>query len=174
MSDWLKALLKYVLSLGRRSWGIDDYPLRFKHQPDATAAGVPIPWNVQVINWWQMSGSGNTRVEAYEDLKRSLARYWSSHGFLPRPGSHVPIEFASTAGVEKFEAIARDFLPRVLDLDFDSCIITDESSLNDFGVLDSDAGRTARIKELYGIEVSDIADGNLVSIFRRIRASQRT
>ena len=119
-----------------------------------------------------MAGSGDSKGRAYQNLKRNLATYWSEHGALPRPGSRVALEFAASDAISRYEEIARDFLPRVLNISFESCLLTDESSLADFEVLEPGAEYTSRIKELYGIEVEELPDAKLVSIFRRIHASR--
>ena len=177
MTNWLTALIKYALSFSKRTWSVDDYPLRFRHWPEArvpmSMEGGQIPWHVQVVNWWMMSGSGNTKEEAYEDLRQALARFWSSRGYLPRPGTRVPIEFASMNGVKKFDSVARDFLQRILKQEPAFCLITDESSLSDFGNAEAVEQMVVQIKEHYGVDVSEIPDGNLVAIFRSIDASKR-
>ena len=48
------------------------------------------------------------------------------------------IQFAAQGGVDKFEALAREFLPVIHGYDFDDVIITDESSRSD-GVEEGDA-----------------------------------
>ncbi|MDQ2806072.1 MAG: hypothetical protein M3Z04_04000 [Chloroflexota bacterium] len=49
-------------------------------------------------------------------------------------------------------------------------MITDGSSLNDFPFSDA-ADIYAKIQAIYGVDVSDIADGNLVAIFARLQAA---
>ena len=129
-----------------------------------------IPWVAQVDGWWQMSGSGQTKAEAHADLVSRFAEHCSSGQKLPRPGSRVAIEIASSDRVHELEHVARDFMPRVLGHDFDQCIVSDESSLWDFHEEDSNAAFHNKIALLYGIDVSDIENGNLVAIFERIDA----
>ena len=49
---------------------------------------------------------------------------------LPRPGTHVEIEFASRDRVDAHAELAEDFIRRVLNLDW--AFVSDESSLWDF------------------------------------------
>ncbi|MDQ3665857.1 MAG: hypothetical protein M3410_04500 [Acidobacteriota bacterium] len=70
--------------------------------------------------------------------------------------------------IDKFESIAPDFFERVLDMDRDDCLITDESSLWDFHGERSNDPFYSRILEVYGIDVSDVEKGNLAKIFKRI------
>lgn len=82
--------------------------------------------------------------------------------------SHRQIELASTLEVDKFESIASGFFPKILDMDRNDCLITDESSLWDFHGKESNAPFYSKILEAYGIDVSDVDSGNLAKIFQRI------
>jgi len=70
--------------------------------------------------------------------------------------------------VDKFESIIPDFFERILDMDRNDCLITDESSLWDFHTEGSNAPFYSKILEAYGIDVSDVEKGNLAKIFQRI------
>ncbi len=78
------------------------------------------------------------------------------------------IEFASTKKISQYEEIATDFLDKIFGMDRRSCLITDESSLWDFQAEQSEEDTLRRVQESYGIDVSDVRDGNLVTIFKRI------
>lgn len=80
----------------------------------------------------------------------------------------LKIEFASTKEIRQYEEIAADFLERIFDMDRCSCLISDESSLWDFRTDQSKKTIWRRIQETYGLDVSDVTDGNLVTIFKRI------
>jgi len=80
----------------------------------------------------------------------------------------LKIEFASTKEISQSEEVAADFLETVFDMDRRDCLISDESSLWDFRADQSKEQVLRRIQESYGIDVSDVRDGNLVTIFRRI------
>jgi hypothetical protein len=84
------------------------------------------------------------------------------------------IELASTLEVDKFESIASDFFPRILDMDRNDCLITDESSLWDFHSEESNEPFYSKILEAYGIDVSDVERGNLAKIFRQITAGKES
>jgi len=70
----------------------------------------------------------------------------------------------------QFEDIARDLLSRVFGVDFDTCFISDDSSLWDFHGDEPNQHYFERIREDYGVDVSDIRDGNLARIFERLAA----
>lgn len=80
----------------------------------------------------------------------------------------MKIELASTTKVDKFESIAPDFFERILDMDRSDCLITDESSLWDFHAERSNEPFYSKILKAYGIDVSDVENGNLAKIFQRI------
>jgi hypothetical protein len=80
------------------------------------------------------------------------------------------IELAPTTGIEGFVEIYEEFIKSVFDLEPGEYLITDESSLHDFIGMDeiqlSDIHNT--VQELYAVDVSDIKNGNLLEIFKRI------
>ena len=80
----------------------------------------------------------------------------------------LKIQFASTKKIRRYEEVAPDFLERIFDMDRRSCLISDESSLWDFRTDQSKKTIWRRIRETYGLDVSDVADGNLVTILKRI------
>ena len=77
------------------------------------------------------------------------------------------ITFASTARVEECAQIASEFMEEIFDLVPGQYAISDESDLRDFTEMgSSDASELwTRIKEVYGVDSSDVASGRLVDIF---------
>lgn len=82
------------------------------------------------------------------------------------------IEFASQILTEQYEEIADHFLPAIFGIK--EFFISDESSLDDFNFeivdekLQRDRERTfQKIKEIYGVDVSDL--DYLTEIFKRLR-----
>lgn len=80
------------------------------------------------------------------------------------------IELAPTAAIEGFVEIYEEFIKSVFYFEPGEYLITDESSLHDFIGIDeirlSDIHKT--IQELYTVDVSNIKNGNLLEIFKRI------
>jgi len=170
--DQLRALWKRLLSYRKKTWTLEDYPIRL-YQPARVVGALGkrmrlIPWVAQVISWGLMSGQGNTREEALEDLRRHLEAWRANGGHLPRPGTGAPVEFAASNSVSKYEDIARDFLERILGLNYDECFISDESSLWDFHVGQRNDEYYRKIAIIYGIDVSDVEGATLWKIFERI------
>jgi hypothetical protein len=161
------------MSFRKADWTVDDYPVRFQHstaseKDDSRGRLKPIPWSAQIINWWQMHGLGDTKEAALTDLNAKLQTVKDEGRALPRPGTGLPIEFASTDQVSGHWNIAEDFFKRVLDQNYEECWISDESSLWDFHVEESNQHIHDRVWECYRVDISDIEDGNLVRIFERI------
>jgi len=86
--------------------------------------------------------------------------------------SKPAIELAPQEKINAQEALAQDFLLRVFDIE--GAWISDESILWDFHYEESDEETFARIKQIYGVEVSDIKSGNVSDILERIASSSRS
>jgi len=167
---------KYLLSFTKSDWQLSDYPLRFRRQklnPDEDYGRLKLPaWNVQVINWWQLGGLGETKEEAYLDLKANFEKLKAEGAELPRPGTGLPIEFAISDEVESHTVLAANFFEKILAMDYRDCFITDESSLWDFHTEESNDHLNRKIQEVYGVDVSNIDDAKLVKIFERIISAE--
>lgn len=88
-----------------------------------------------------------------------------------RTGKKVRIEFASQEKVSSDPALSDDFIERVLGLE--GAWISDESSLWDFHTEQTNEHLYAKIREVYGVDVSDIKQARLWAIFERIEESRR-
>ena len=171
----INAGFKYLLSFRKKVWTVNDYPIRFRYfkasaEDESQGRLRLIPWSAKIINWCQMDGLGDTKEAALADLKGKLQTVKEEKGFLPRPGTGLPIEFAPTDLVNLHWNIAEDFFQRVLDMNYDDCWISDQSSLWDFHVEDSNQHLHEKVWECYRVDISDIEDGNLVKIFERIES----
>ena len=175
---YLSRLSTFLLSFRRTTWTAADYPQRWRQQDTTSihkgrAMLVPKLWVVQIPGWWTMSGTGDTREEALAELEGALRSYREANGALPRPGTTVPIQFAPSEQLAGFDDIAREFFPPILHMDFDDCLITDGSSIWDFPVEESEQEVANKVMIIFGVDISDIADGNLAAIFRRIQSHRR-
>jgi len=163
---------KYLASFLKREWSVEDYPLRIQHfQVDRTQEHgrfKPVEWNAQVVNWPAMQGYGDTPEEAVADLGSRLTERKARGVKLARPGTGLPIEFAATYRIEEHPDLARDFFRRILDLNYDECFISNESSLWDFHHEETNDDLNEKILLTYGVDVSDIESGNLADVFARL------
>jgi len=160
-----------LVSFFKDEWTIDDYPIRVRFQRPTDRVDTPrrklIPWFADVVNWPAMSGKGNTRQEALDDIRGQFDRFIATKQPLPRPGTVVPLKYAASNRVGLYPELTKDFAQRVLDLEW--IWISDESSLWDFHGDDTNARLIEQVRSVYGIDVSDITSGNLADIFDRIR-----
>lgn len=116
-----------------------------------------------------MSGGGNSRMEAFAELGRHFDHFKASKKKLPRPGTKVPIEFATRNRVGEHPELAQEFTRRILEVD--GAWISDDSSLWDFHAEDTNDKYVEKIRQVFGVDVSDITTGNLADIFDRITKS---
>jgi hypothetical protein len=82
--------------------------------------------------------------------------------------SNLSPEFAPSDRINAHRKLAEDFTRRVLGLE--RAWISDESSLWDFHTETTNDAMFAKIKEIYGVDVSDVSSGRLYEIFERIAA----
>jgi hypothetical protein len=181
LRNFLLARWKWALSFRAHDWQLADYPISVRAQrpdPDSPFDNNPrfkLRNNVaRVVNWPTMDGSGDSPKEALNDLRAKFlarkAKLAEEGKPLPRPGTNVPIEFASQERVNAHPELAQDFIDRVLELP--GAFISDQSSLWDFHTEENNDALHAKIREVYGVDVSDIESGNLGEILDRIAATR--
>jgi len=160
----------FLISFIKTEWTIESYPIRVSFQPATEVSYAsrqkPIPWSASVINWPAMSGNGNTKQEALAELRRRFDDFKASENKLPRPGTKVPIEFAARNRVEQHPELAKEFVQQILEVEW--AWVSDESSLWDFHCEETNDRFVEKIRQVYGVDVSDIPSGNLADIFERI------
>lgn len=177
----LHASWKWLLSFRTKDWCLEDYPVTIRKQ-EANLDSVFNPprftqhgYIAHIVNW-ALTGGGETPSDAKEKLRENFEMVkgrWLLEGRpLVRPGTLGPIEFAPQINVNTHEALSEDFIRRVLGLEW--AWISDESSLWDFHAERDNEQFNAKIREIYGVDVSDIQSGRLCEIFDRIANSQTT
>jgi hypothetical protein len=175
-----RAAWKLFLSLLKRDWELSDYPVVIREQQaESSDVGTRLRhhrYTASIVNWWVMTGGGDTKHEALQELEKTFADAKFKRGRerkpLPRPGTHVPIEFATRQRVSAHHELAEDFIRRVLNIDW--AWISEESSLWDFHQAEDNGALIAKIKEVYGVDVSDMGSAKLSEILERIATEQRS
>jgi hypothetical protein len=128
-----------------------------------------------IVNWWVVGEGGETPEEALRNLAKRFEetrnRMLLDGKTMPRPGTHVAIEFAPQEKVEGHCELKNDFVRRVLKLDW--AWISDQSSLWDFHTNETNQSYFRTISLLYGVDVSDIESGNIAEILERIALARR-
>jgi hypothetical protein len=182
IADWLRALWKWILSFRLDSWKLEDYPIVVRQQrPDPDSAYDNNPrfkshrFVASIVNW-DLSGSGDSREEALSELRTTFTargvKLAKDARPLPRPGTRVPVEFASQQQVNAHPDLKEDFVRRVLGLDW--AWISDESSLWDFHTEATNDAPLSKIREVYGVDVDDIKSAKICEILDRIAESRQS
>jgi hypothetical protein len=178
----LRASWKWALSFRSHDWGLQDYPISVRRQevdPDSEYDDNPRfkqhSYVSSIINW-NVNGFGNLKGEAMTDLLANFAArkaYLAEKGRpLPRPGTNVPIEFASQDSVNAHPDLTQDFIERVLG--FEWAFVSDESSLWDFHTEKTNELLVAKIRSVYGVSVDDIESAKIWEILDRIAETQKS
>jgi predicted RNase H-like HicB family nuclease len=157
---------KFILSFFKTKWELDDYPVWFQKQ-DFEGDGYP-PWVANIVNWGGFFGFGNTKEEAFQDLKANFEkRRNEDEESIPRPGAKVKLQLATDDIVNSDPELKDDFIENILGFSpGDPVFISDKSSLLDF---EEDIGYYfEKIKSIYGIDVSDDEDAIISEIIQRI------
>ena len=101
------------------------------------------------------------KLGKFEELKKTVLKY-------------KKIEFAPQVLTDQYEDIANHFIPKILGIK--GYLITDESELTDFNLEIEDEKIKQKtnkdlkeIERVYGVDVSDVEDLNLMGIFERLR-----
>lgn len=181
-AEKLLALWKFCMSFRKYDWEAGDYPVVVREQAVENGSGPSHSQSVQsrylarIVNWWVMTGGGETPTQARADLVDRFHRIkktrLSKGKGMPRPGTKVPVEFASSNRVSADPELRDDFIQRVLDLDW--AFVSDETTLWDFHTENSNEALNAKIKAMYGVDVSDLESGNLAEILDRIAARRKS
>ena len=167
-----RARLAWAKSFFKFRWRFDDYPVDYIDQgecpPNLPERLQHKRWRADLINWYVMSGSGETKEAALEDAKQKFAAQVASGEKLLRPGTGPGITFASNEAVSQHPSLRDEFINKVLNLEW--AWISDESSLWDFHENETNDEYYARILEVYGVDVSDIDGAKLSLILERINS----
>lgn len=174
LSEFASAHWKRILSYRKRDWDLRDYPIRVTEQQPEPAYEVQrfksSRYRAAIIRWWVMDGLGDTREDAIGNLRDRLHKEKIQRAqqgkSLPRPGTDVPLEYASQDRINKHRELSEDFIRRILGVEW--AWISDQSSLWDFHQDESNDRLFAKIEQTYSIDVSDIESGNLAEILERI------
>jgi hypothetical protein len=167
--------IKWCLSFFKPEWTLDDYPIELREQDNSDFLGPerlrPIRYWAKVLRWGGMQGFGNTTREASDQLREVFSRFQSSGKPLPRPGTFkkIELEFASDVEISQFTSLQDKFVNDVLGIEW--ALMTDESSLWHFHAEENNDAYYAKIRELYGVDVSDVEGANIAKILAKIASS---
>jgi hypothetical protein len=178
MKNQLLAMWKLCLSVRKRDWELGDYPVVIREQEaDPAYGGTRFKQYryVASIVKWGLAGAGDSEQESLQTLQSNFATAKDERVRtgrpLPRPGTRVPVEFASQQRITAHPGLADDFACRVLEKDW--AFISDDSSLWDFHRNETNDVLLAKIKDVYGVDVSNIESAELSEILERIATVQK-
>ena len=179
-SDWLCQMWKRALSYRKHEWDFRDYPVSIRFQKPSLS--LPSRFTEHryraLVLGWLIDAGGDSKADALSNLEQEYCRrkriLIDSGEPIPRPGTRVPIKFASQTQLYRHAELAEEFIQRVLNpvLGIEDVWITDESSLWNFHFDETSDALFAKIKEVYGVDVSDIESEKLTVIFDRIEANR--
>ncbi|HKF48362.1 MAG TPA: hypothetical protein VKB38_13455 [Terracidiphilus sp.] len=166
----VRMLWKRCISYRKREWSLSDYPVVVREQKDVPANSR---YFARILGW-NIDGLGETPEDALREMEHwydTRKTALQSEGKpIPRPGTKVPVQFASQDRAKAQDDLLQDFIHRVLDLKW--AFISDESTLFHFQPDGKTDPLVARIMEVYGVDVSDVVDGNVATILERIAAAR--
>jgi hypothetical protein len=170
LSRKVRARLAWASSFFKFRWDFSDYPIDYVDQGEADPK---LPerlrhprWRADFINWFAVSGTGETKEAALADAKEKFAAWKASGKEMWRPGIGPGITFAESQIIDQRPELRDHFIHNVLGLEW--AFVSDESSLWDFHTSDDNSELYAKIKEIYGVDVSHIENGNLTEILFEI------
>jgi hypothetical protein len=159
----------------RPEWKAEHYPIEVRAQEGAPPEAR---WFARVLNWPGPVGLGTTKGEARTALLANVREIGTKRLHdgkpMPRPGTGLPIEFASTARVQADPALLEDFIVHVLGFGpNDPVFVSDESSISDFGEEDRIGEIRQRVEERYGIDITDPEPVLIADVFDRVRNGKK-
>lgn len=170
LSRQTRARIAWLTSFLKLNWRFEDYPIDYIDQgessPDTVERLRRFRWRADLINWYAVSGLGDTKELALADAKQKFASWKATGGKIWRPGTGPGIVFAASTDVDRHPELRDDFIRQVLRLEW--AWITDESSLWDFHENQTNDEYYSRIFDVYGTDVSDIEGAKLNLILARI------
>ncbi len=166
---YLRRAYKYLTSFLKKDWSFNDYPIRIVQQkiPESEGQFKTIPWTVNVIWWFRISGHGDTKEEALTQARQAFDDYKKENNTLPRPGTRVPFQIASTDKIDKHDNLFDDFNNKILGFN-GPVFVSDESSLWDFCMDDTLDEYFDKILHVYHVDVKNVEGANLVKILNKI------
>jgi hypothetical protein len=173
--QYSQIIIAWLASFVRSEWKPESYPMVIRTQD-----GLPpeAKWCARVLNWPGPIGLGQTKSEAQaalqERLREIAVKRKQERKSMPRPGTRLPLEFASTTRVLSDLALLEDFITHVLGFTHsDPVFISDESSISDFGDDDRITDICKKIEEHYGISITESEPVFIADVLDRVRKQNK-
>ncbi|MBB5346115.1 hypothetical protein [Tunturibacter empetritectus] len=165
-----RSRLAWIKSFSKTSWRFEDYPLDYIDQgecpPNLPGRLQHKRWRADLVNWYAVSGLGDSKEAALADAKQKFADWKTSGEKMWRPGTGPGIVFAAKETPTRYPELSDDFIHKVLNLQW--AWISDFSTLWDFHTENDNDAMYLRIGEIYGVDVSSVPNARLMDIFAEI------
>jgi hypothetical protein len=173
-----RARIAWAKSFFKSDWRFEDYPLDYIDQgecsPNLPERLQHKRWRVDLVNWWEMSGQGDTKEISRVDARQKFEARKASGEKMVRPGvgqgSRLPtgpkVIFPENQRIDNYPDLRDHFIFEVLHLPW--AWVTDESSLWDFHSEHDNNAKLSRIREVYSVDVSDVPGAKLIDILEKI------
>lgn len=176
--ETFKVIIKRLKSYSKTDWVFSDYPTKTWTNPNT--GEEKIAFGAGIINWSGLVGHGSSPDKALIALKESFQLYKDNNEKLPRPGTKVPLKFASSDKIDKYEKIAVDFFNEILDLDYYQGFYSDKSILSCFELWENENKiedvRNEIIKRTflhYNVDITDVYNEPLWIILDKIEKENK-
>jgi hypothetical protein len=171
VSQKLRIAKSWLASFLRGEWRPEHYPIVVREQvemPDEQR------WHARVLNWPAPIGLGPTKQQARAALEADLhaiaTKRQAEGKLMPRPGTRVPVQFASTARVGVDPALLIEFITKALGFGPDDPVfISDLSTISHFGDDERVREIRANIREHFGVTVDQEEPVLIADVLEAIR-----
>src|SRR3989344_849001 len=163
--DQFNAVIKCALSFTKRDWDFEDYPIRTWKIIDPH--NDHLPYAAGLTNWQAMITQGESPEKAMIPLKTHFEDAKKKGWTIRRPGTfhRLKVVFESGDNILRNEDLGYEFLDRIFGIKY--VFFSDVTKLIDFESVESKEQTIGKIKESYGVDVTDIFDEPLWKILDR-------
>jgi hypothetical protein len=171
ITQYCRIIVSWLTSFVRGKWKPEYYPIEIHTQDDVPSEAK---WYARVLNWPGPTGLGKTKEEAHiallNNLREIAQRRHQEGKSMPRPGTGLPIEFASTTRVMNDPDLLEDFIIHILGFSLnDPLFISDESTINDFGDDERIIEIRQKIELRYGYHLEELEPVLIADVLDRVR-----
>jgi hypothetical protein len=166
-----RIIVSWLTSFVQREWKPEYYPIDIRAQKNVPPESK---WFARVLNWPGPAGLETTKEEArvalLNNLREIAQRRRQEGKSMPRPGTGLPIEFASTTRVMSDPDLLEDFIIHVLGYSLsDPIFISDESTISDFGDNERITEIRQKIESHYGYHIEELEPVLIADVLDRVR-----
>lgn len=170
--------IRRIKSLLKREYSLNDYLILTIYNlveyyiQENDEIRISTDWKAEIYGWEEIFGTGTTEQDALRRLEQEFERYRLDHGTLPKPARPTvllsTVHYSPVERIHMYTPLIKDFFPRILNRKPEDCWISELSTMWHF-IPDYRFDEIVQlIYDEYGVDISDIEGGNLLSIFDRL------